>query len=90
MAQSDKNDREFISTSELAAILGVSRVTVHKKIKSGEIEAVRIGRIYAVPKSYLSEVFGKSISEKRKKTIEKAVHKTIEEYGEVLLKLGRE
>ena len=90
MAQSDKNDREFISTSELAAILGVSRVTVHKRIKSGEIKAVRIGRIYAIPKSYLSEVFGRSISAERKKTIERAVHKTIEEYGEVLIRLGRE
>lgn len=90
MRQPKNNAREFITTSELAAILGVSRVTIHKKIKNGEIEAVKIGRIHAIPKSYLAEVFGKTISKKRKRTIEKAVHKTIEEYGEVLLKLGRE
>ena len=88
--QPKNNEREFITTSELAAILGISRVTIHKRIKNGEIEAIKIGKFYAIPKSYLAEVFGRSISEKRKKTIEKAVHKTIKEYGEVLLKLGRE
>ena len=38
-------DRDkYITTAELAKMLGISRVSVHKKIKSGEIKAIAMGR----------------------------------------------
>ncbi len=81
---------EFLTTSQLAEILGISRIAVHKKIKKGEIKAKKAGRIYIIPKSYVSEILGKTLSAQRKRIIDKAVRKAVKEYGEVLIKLGNE
>jgi excisionase family DNA binding protein len=80
----------YLTVSQLAEILGISRIAVHKKIKKGEIAAKKIGNFYVIPKSYISEIFGRTVSAHWKKIIEKAVHKAVKEYGEVLIKLGNE
>ena len=81
---------EYLSVSQFAKILGVSRIAIYKKIKKGQIEAIRIGRSFAIPKKYLTDITGKTLSEKDKKIIDEAVRKTFKEYGEVLKLLGRE
>ena len=81
---------EYISLPELAKMLGISRVAVFKKVKAGEIKAVKIGRNFAVPKKLLLGILGKSLSEEDKKEIDRAVKKTVKEYGEVLKLLGKE
>jgi excisionase family DNA binding protein len=81
---------KYISMSEFAKSLGVSRIAVYKKIKKGQIKAIRIGRSFAIPKKYLTDIMGKTLSKKDKMIIDKAVEKTIKEYGEVLRLLGRE
>ena len=81
---------EYISISQFAKILGVSRIAIYKKIKKGQIEATRIGRSYVIPRKYLTDITGKTLSEKDKKIIDEAVKKTFKEYGEVLKLLGRE
>ena len=83
-------NEEYLTIPQLAKILGVSRITIYNKVKNGEIEAIRIGRIYAIPKKFLSEILGETLSAKTKKLIDKAVIRTIQEYGEVLIKLGNE
>jgi excisionase family DNA binding protein len=90
MAKFQDQTQEYLTTSELAEILGVSRIAIHKKIVKGEIKAIKIGRNYAIPKAYVSEAFGKDISKERKRLIEKAVHRVVKEYGEVLTRLGKE
>lgn len=82
--------KEYITIPQLAKILGISRIAVFKKVKRGEIQAIRIGRNYAIPKEYVDEILGKSLDEKTKKEIEVAVKKTVSEYGEVLKLLGKE
>ena len=82
--------KEYITIPELAKLLGVSRIAVYKKVKSGEIKASKIGKTYAIPKEYLMGILGKSIKEKDKRAIDRAVKKTVKEYGEVLKLLGRE
>jgi excisionase family DNA binding protein len=81
---------EYVSIPQLAKILGVSRITIYNKVKNGEIEAIRIGKIYAIPKKYVSEILGKTLNAKTKKLIDKAVNRTVKEYGEVLIKLSNE
>jgi excisionase family DNA binding protein len=81
---------KYISIAQLAKILGISRIAVYKKVKKGQIEAIRIGRSYAISQKYVAEIFGKTLREKDKKEIDKAVRKTVKEYGEVLRLLGRE
>ena len=87
-----KND--YITIPQLAEILGISRVAVYNKVKKGEIEAIRIGRNFAIPKEYLKEkvgnIIGRTLKVKEKQEIDKAVEKTIKEYGEVLKLLGNE
>ena len=80
--------KEYYSVSEFAEILGISRIAVYKRIKKGQIEAVRFGRSYAIPKKYILEIIGENLSEREKKIIEEAVKKTFKEYGEVLKRLG--
>ena len=83
-------NKEYLSIPEVAKILGISRIAIYKKVKKGEIKAAKIGRSYAIPKKYLEDILGKSLGEKEKKEIDKAVHKTVKEYGEVLKLLGKE
>jgi excisionase family DNA binding protein len=83
-------ENKYISISQFAKLLGVSRIAVYKKIKKGQIKAIRIGKNFAIPKKYFTDIMGKTVSEKDKKMIDKAVEKTFKEYGEVLRLLGRE
>jgi excisionase family DNA binding protein len=83
-------EQEFYSVVEVAGLLGLSRISVFKKIKKGEIKAIRIGRSYAVPAASLAHILGRTLGETEKKDIEAAVKRAVAEYGEVLEKLGRE
>jgi len=81
---------DYLSIQELANILGVSRITVYKRVKKGQIKAVRIGRSFAVPKRYINSILGKELDVEGKREIDAAVRRTVKEYGEVLKRLGRE
>lgn len=80
---------KYISIQELANILGISRIAVYKKVKKGQIKAVKIGRNFAIPKRYVANILGKVLNDKEKKNIDRAIRKTLREYGEVLKLLGR-
>lgn len=82
-------EKDFLTITEAAKILSVSRVTVFQRIKKGQIKAIRIGNIYAIPKEEI-EVKETILSPKNKKLIDKAVEKTVKEYGETLRMLGKE
>ncbi|MBU0710010.1 MAG: helix-turn-helix domain-containing protein [Candidatus Omnitrophica bacterium] len=83
-------EREYITIPELAKILGLSRIAVFKKVKSGEIKAIRIGRNYAISKKTLDNLLGNSLEEENKREIDKAVEKTVAEYGQTLKLLGKD
>ena len=83
-------DKEFLSTIEIASLLGISRQAVFKKIKAGEIKAKKVGRNFVIEEKYLPEILGKTLTEAKKRAIEDAVKKTIREYGETLKLLGQE
>ena len=78
------NMKDFLSTSQVAKLLGISRIAVFQKIKSGEIKATKVGRNYVINRSDLDDVFRKGITPKRKRELEKAVKKVVAEYGEAL------
>ena len=82
--------KEYYSIPQVAVLLGISRVAVFKKVKSGEIKAAKIGRSYAIPASYIRQVTGKTLTPERKKAIKRAVKKTVRRYGPLLIKLGNE
>jgi excisionase family DNA binding protein len=86
--------QKYISIAELAKRLGISRIAVYKKVKKGDIKAIKIGRSFAVPTGDLNRkeksIKGRPLGAGDKKMIDEAVRKTVQEYGEVLKKLGRE
>ena len=47
--------REYYSIPEAAARLGLSRIAVFKKVKKGQLEALRVGRNWAVPAAALEK-----------------------------------
>lgn len=82
-------NQKFITTTELAKILGISRIAVYKRIKSGKIKATKIGRNFVIDEKELGDISCKKISAGEKQEIEKAVKKTVLEYGETLKMLGK-
>jgi len=82
--------QKYISIPQLAKFLGVSRVTVYKRVRSGQIKAERIGRNYAIPVKYIADILGRELAEPERAEIERAVKRVVKEYGEVLELLGQE
>ena len=85
-----RNLKDFYSTSELARILKVSRIAVFKKIKSGEIRPLKIGRNYVISKEEVLKALGLAVGDKTKSEIDQIVQKAVKEYGEAFRKLGKE
>ena len=83
-------NNDFLSTTEVAKLLGISRIAVFKKIKSGQIRAEKAGRNFIISKTQLPAILGKILTEKKKRVIEEAVKKTVREYGQTLKLLGKE
>jgi excisionase family DNA binding protein len=83
-------ETKYITTTELAKLLGISRIAVFKKIKSGKIGAKKIGRNFFIDKKNLPGILNVALKETEQKEIEKTVAMAISEYGETLKLLGRE
>lgn len=82
-------ERKYLSISEVAKTLGISRIAVYKKVKKGEIKAIRIGRQFAILNKDIITPKKRKLKYDEKARIQKAVDKTIKEYGETLRLLGR-
>ena len=46
--------KDFFSLPEAAAVLGISRIAVFKKVRKGQLQAIRIGRNWAVAAATLT------------------------------------
>ncbi len=82
------NIKKFLSVPELAKLLNISRIAVYKRIKAGQIRAMKVGRNYVIDKGDLGGVLSDKLTEKDKETINNSVKKTVKEYGETLRLLG--
>ncbi len=81
---------KYITIPQLAKMLGISRIAVYKKVKSGQIKATRIGKNYVISDKDITHILGGKLSDKDKKRIDAVVQKVIDEYGELLRMLGKE
>lgn len=82
--------KNLLSTTEVAKMLGISRIAVFKKVKKGEIPAQKVGRNFVIARRDLPTILGSVLKEASRREIERAVHKTVREYGETLRLLGKE
>ena len=85
----DKN-KKYYSVSEVADLLGISRIAVHKKIKNKQIKAERNGRNFIIPINEVRILLGTKLRKNEKVEIEKAVSKVVKEYKKTLELLGAE
>lgn len=81
---------KYLTIQQVANILGISRIAVYKKVRKGQIKAMKIGRNFAIPRTCLSLILGRTLTDNDKREIDKAVNKTVREYGEVLKLLGKD
>lgn len=56
------DSRDFYTTTELAKLLGISRIAVFNKIKNGQIQAQKMGRNFVIFKSDLEDIITLSSS----------------------------
>lgn len=82
--------KNYFTTSELGEILGISRIAVFKKIKTGEIKAEKNGRNFVIARENLPGISRADLNQEKKDLVREAVKKTIAEYGETLKQLGKE
>jgi len=81
---------EYVTIPELAKILGLSRIAVFKRVKKGEIKAIKIGKTYGISRKHIENLLGEVLGEEEKKEIDLAVKKTVSEYGQTLKLLGKD
>ena len=81
---------KYLTIPELARLLGVSRIAVYNRVKKGQIPATRVGRTYVIVDQEIADILGGEATKKGKERIDAAVRKTVQEYGEVLKRLGKE
>lgn len=74
---------QFLSTSEAAHLLGISRIAVFQKIKAGHLPAQKVGRNYIINRDDLN-LPSETLSNNSKEFINKSVDKVIDDYGETL------
>lgn len=82
--------KDFFSTTELAELLGMSRIAVFQKIKSGDIPAKKAGRNFVIAKKDIAYLLSEELTSNEKRDIDIAVDKVVEEYGETLKLLAKE
>ena len=63
----------YITIPELARILGISRVAVYKKVRKGQIKAAKIGRAYAIPRKYVTDILGQTLDQRGGKQMNRSV-----------------
>jgi excisionase family DNA binding protein len=74
-----------VTVPQLAARLGVSRVTIYHRVVRGSIPAEKPGRDYII-----SAQTAHRLTRERHARISAGVHRVVSEYGSVLERLGRE
>lgn len=85
-----KKDNEYLSIPQVAEILGISRIAVYNKVIKGDIQAIKIGNRYGIINSRIAELTGEITSPQKRKKIKLAMKKFVEEYHDLIIKLGDE
>jgi excisionase family DNA binding protein len=61
MPEQPLRDIHFLTVTEVATIMRVSKMTVYRLVGSGELEAIRVGRSFRIPEQavnrYLRQAF---------------------------------
>ncbi len=75
---------------QLAREMGLSRIVVYNRVKSGQIPARRVGRAYLISPATVKRLLGKELTPAQRRWIDAAVRRVVAEYGDLLKCLGAE
>lgn len=57
-----KNEKpELFTVAEVAEMARISRMTVYRMVRSGELPALRVGSVYRVPRSAVEELMSRFV-----------------------------
>lgn len=82
--------KSYFSLKEAAELLGVSRITVFRWVKSGKLKATKVGRSFVVSAEDMPLLLGTDLSAEKKFEIQKVVKQALAEYGETFRALAKE
>lgn len=82
-------EKQLYSITEAAALCGVTRMTINRWLKAGILHAEKIGRTSVIPITELARC-SKKVPDDKKKEIDAAVKRVVEEYRETLDLLAKE
>lgn len=83
-------EKRHFSTTEAAALLGISRVAVFKQIRTGRLSAQKVGRNYIIAADDLYAARGSVLSPAKERAIDAAVERATEQYRSTFERLGKE
>jgi excisionase family DNA binding protein len=83
------SEKEYLSISETAELLGYSRQHVLRLVNSGKIKAKKAGRAFVIKQDDLPGLFS-DLNSLEKKEVNRSVEKVFKYYEEALKKLGKE
>ena len=49
MPELELAEAKFLTVAEVATMMRVSKMTVYRLVRSGELESIRVGRSYRIP-----------------------------------------
>ncbi len=81
---------DYLTIPQLAKMLNMNRSTVHKWVKSGKIQASKVGGTWIIDDPDLAKVLEGKITEKQKQEIQAVVLKAVRQYGELFKRLSKE
>ncbi len=81
---------KYFTTTELAAQIGVSRITVYNRVKAGKIPSELIGNRYLIPRKVAEQIILEHNAPMEKQWIENAVKMVLSQYGDVMERLAKE
>jgi excisionase family DNA binding protein len=81
---------KYITVPQLAKVLNLSRSTVFKWVKSGKVQASKVGGTWIIDDPDIANILEGRLSEEDRQNIRAFVQKAVKQYGELFKRLSRE
>ena len=78
--------QNYFTIPQAAKELGISRVTMFRRVKSKKVRCIRVGKLYLIPKSEIL----KPVNSLERKRLDQVIAKVMKDYKETLDKLADE
>lgn len=81
---------KYITITQLAKILGLTREAIFYRIQKGQIKAEKVGHMYIIAEDDIVDILTSALTEKDHKLNREIVKKAVAQYGELFKRLAKE